>query len=379
MQVIFPLMCVFFTCKMFLSQKFATLLCALSLGLQVAYAANSFAGSNLYYAAGLYDDDRMTLLQGLSDAGMKVLRVWLDGESSSQKGTNISPFPDLEPNQICNGDESCYDDTVLERLDDFMVAAHDYGVKLLISMHSFNALEAGDVYGKEYCTGYFYEESYPQRAFDARLVHVVNHVHTTLGKPWKELSDYIFAFEAENEAMIGKDHQQWQCDRASTIKGQLGDNSGILVVTGGESWMAESVQPDFLTCDALDVISIHAYGTGDFSTSSIKNYVQQAQSAGKKLIFEEWGACYYDTSNNNCPSGSVLSSSTRNSNIAQWAGQITAAGMPWLYWQVLPNADPHYSTDYEIRIGDASWDTLKQAAQDALNAQAAFDFSAYLL
>lgn len=65
----------------------------------------------------------------------------------------------------------------------------------------------------------------------------------------------------------------------------------ILVVTGGESWMAESVQPDFLTCDALDVISIHAYGTGDFSTSSIKNYVQQAQSAGKKLIFEEWCVC----------------------------------------------------------------------------------------
>ena len=31
--------------------------------LQVARAANSFAGSNLYYAAGLYDDDRTTLLE----------------------------------------------------------------------------------------------------------------------------------------------------------------------------------------------------------------------------------------------------------------------------------------------------------------------------
>lgn len=34
-------------------------------------------------------------------------------------------------------------------------------------------------------------------------VHILNHVHTTLGQPWKTLSDYIFAFEAENEAMIG--------------------------------------------------------------------------------------------------------------------------------------------------------------------------------
>ncbi len=71
-------------------------------------------------------------------------------------------------------------------------------------MHSFNALQAGDVYGREYGTGYFYEQAYPQQAFDARLQHVMNHVHTTLGKPWKQLNDYIFAFEAENEAMIGK-------------------------------------------------------------------------------------------------------------------------------------------------------------------------------
>lgn len=354
--------------------------------LPAVQAANSFAGSNLYYAAGLYENDRTTLLEGLQSAGMKVLRVWLDGQSSSQKGTNINTFPDLEPLKICDGDASCYDDTVLERLDDFMVAAHSYGIKLLIDMHSYNALAAGDVYGRAYNKEGFYTNSDAQSAFDQRLIHVVNHVHTTLGKPWKELSDYIFGFEAENEAMIGdgqsfvQDNQGWQCDRAGTIKGQLGDNSGILILTGGESWMAESVQPDFLKCDALDVISIHAYSPGDLSTSAIQTYVKQAQSAGKKLILEEWGACYYDTSNNDCPSGSVLSSSTRNANIKNWADNISAAGLPWLYWQVLPNADPHYSTDYEIGlVNDASWSTLKSAAQAALQAEAAFDFSAYLL
>ena len=71
-------------------------------------------------------------------------------------------------------------------------------------MHSFNALEAGDVYGQEYGTGYFYQLQAPQIAFDNRLIHVINHVHTTLQKPWSELNDYIFGFEAENEAMIGK-------------------------------------------------------------------------------------------------------------------------------------------------------------------------------
>lgn len=64
--------------------------------------------------------------------------------------------------------------------------------------------------------------------------------------------------------------------------------SQILVITGGESWMDESVQPNWLTCSALDAISIHAYGTGDYATSSIQTYVQRAQAAGKRLLMEEW-------------------------------------------------------------------------------------------
>ena len=70
-------------------------------------------------------------------------------------------------------------------------------------MHSWNALSAGDVYEQAYGTSGFYTSTGAQSTFDNRLEHVLNHVHTTLGKPWKELSDYIFAFEAENEAMIG--------------------------------------------------------------------------------------------------------------------------------------------------------------------------------
>jgi hypothetical protein len=32
-------------------------------------------------------------------------------------------------------------------------------------------------------------------------------------------------------------HTDWQCDRAKTIKSVLGDDSGILVTTGGESYL----------------------------------------------------------------------------------------------------------------------------------------------
>lgn len=113
-----------------------------------------------------------------------------------------------------------FDDTVLNLLDDFMLDAKAHNIKvrihimilradadwpkLMISMHSFNALSAGDVYGALYGTGFFYEWANATSQFDNRLRHVMNHVHTSLNQPWKELSDYIFAFEAENEAMIGK-------------------------------------------------------------------------------------------------------------------------------------------------------------------------------
>ena len=44
--------------------------------------------------------------------------------------------------------------------------------------------------------------------------------------------------------------------------------------------MSESVQSAWLNCGALDVISLHAYGVGDFATSSLRPYVTEAQNAG---------------------------------------------------------------------------------------------------
>jgi len=345
-----------------------------------ASCAKNWAGSNLYYAAGLYQNEQTYLFTNLRRAGVKVLRVWLDGQPSSVKGTNIRAFPALEPHQIGQ-----YDDTVLNLYDDLMVVARSYGIKLLISMHSFNSLQAGDVYKQRFGEQGFYTNSQATQAFDNRLRHVLSHVNPKVGKPWSQCNDYIFAFEAENEAMIGlgqpfiQQHQGWQCDRAKTIRAALGNNHGILITTGGESWVDESFQPDFFSCPALDVIACHGYGVGDFNTGKLKSYVQKAQSAGKKLLFEEWGSCYYNTPNNNCPSGGVLNSGTRDYNIKTWANQIAASGIPWMYWQILPNKDPHYGEDYEIGIDDVNWQAFVTAAQAASSFDSPFDFGPWLI
>lgn len=166
---------------------------------------------------------------------------------------------------------------------------------------------------------------------------------------------------------------------AQAIKDNLKGNKDILVSTGGGAWLANSLLDGYFKCAALDVLAIHAYGVGDFSTSSLQPYVQKAQAAGKKLIMQEWGACYTTASNNNCNGGSPLASGTRDNNIKNWAGSITAAGIPWMYWQILPNEDPHQDWDYEVGINGKNWESLKAAGLAAGKASAAFDFSHYLL
>ena len=109
------------------------------------------------------------------------------------------------------------------------------------------------------------------------------------------------------------------------------------------------MQDAYFSCAALDVIAIHAYGIGDLAQSKLQPYVQKAQSAGKKLMMQEWGMCYFDTSNNNCPKGTPLSTAARDANIKKYADSISQAGIPWMYWQIIPNADPHDGYDYEVR------------------------------
>lgn len=166
---------------------------------------------------------------------------------------------------------------------------------------------------------------------------------------------------------------------AQVIKDNLNGSTDILVTTGGGSYLANSLLDGYFTCAALDVLAIHAYGVGDYETSALQSYVSRAQNAGKMLIMQEWGACYTDASNNNCNGGSPLDGGSRDANIKRWAANIDAAGIPWFYWQILPNDNPHHGWDYEVGIDHDHWEVLKQAGLDAGNAESAFDFDRWLL
>lgn len=126
------------------------------------------------------------------------------------------------------------------------------------------------------------------------------------------------------------------------------------------------MQDAFFQCDDIDIIAIHMYGTGDFSTSKLTPYVEKAQQANKMLMVQEWfvllfqfllychslikyiiitflyrGVCYHQDSSNQCKSGGGGEDPNRKSILQKFAGTLTDAGIPWLYWQAIPNADPH--------------------------------------
>ncbi|GJC94574.1 glycoside hydrolase family 5 protein [Colletotrichum higginsianum] len=360
------------------------LLGALPVFLQLALsvtclAAKSFSASNLYYAAGLNNQQQAFLLEGLQSAGVKVLRVWLDGQSGNEKGTAFEAYNGLQ------GDgPDAWDDTVLNKLDNFMARAHGYGIKLLISIHSYNALDLNrDFYGKWYGTGDFYTNNDAIRYFKTRIAHVLAHVNPNNGKTWAQSSEYIFAFEAQNEAMHPQGNPaalaSWQCTMAQSIKDNLKGNTGILVTTGGGAYLDNSLLDPYFSCSALDVLAIHAYGVNDFATSRLLPYVARARNAGKKLIMQEWGACYTNAPNHDCRGGSPLGAGTRDANIRNWAASIDAAGIPWFYWQILPNPNPHHEWDYEVGINDVNWQALKAAGLAAGRAESQFDFDRWLL
>jgi len=319
----------------------------------------------------------------------------LAGQSGQPKGTPINPYKPLEGNS-----PQSWDDTVLKRLDAFMVKAHAHNIKLLISLHSYNALEGEkDFYGQRWGTGDFYKNHEAKEHFKKRIDHVLTHKNTITGKTWAQSSDYIFAFEAQNEAMhsnvrprcplgrpwltliLQKDPDslvKWQCDMGAAIKSHLSSKGDILVSTGGGSYLATSLLDGYFSCPSLDILAIHAYGTGDFDKAALTKYVDKAKAKGKKLVMQEWGACYTNTGNNKCTYGNSIGADKRDQNIKQWAASIDSAGIPWFYWQIIPNKDPHQDWDYEVGIDDANWPALKAASLKACEAESAFDFSKWL-
>jgi len=64
--------------------------------------------------------------------------------------------------------------------------------------------------------------------------------------------------------------------------------------------------------------------------------ISKAQAANKKLIVEEWGSLY---------------GGDREGNLKYNIDQMNSYKVPWVYWQLITNEDPHQGEDYEVCLG----------------------------
>lgn len=317
--------------------------------------ANDFAGANSYFLFAVSDSDRLEVLDAMQSANMKLLRVFISVVEAGTKGSSAVAVNDLETVAVGQ-----YDDTILRLIDNLASEAHARDIKLVIAMHDRYSLGcwATDAYVGKYnlpttnCehgvpdSSIFYTNSDAIADFDNRLRHILNFQSPNFGVPWHQLSDAIFAFEVENEAMGHMDvvAPNWWCDRDTTIRNVLG-TWGIQISTGGGTDLPTSLQSQFFSCADLQIIALHDYNLDpSYVASHVDSGKSQALASGKRLLYEEFGALGSD----------------KQSQISTVVSKLISTGVPWMYWELTkPGAG---SSNYEVWTDEPSWSTLQSAS-----------------
>lgn len=150
----------------------------------------------------------------------------------------------------------------------------------------------------------------------------------------------IYRLEPENEPMGHMDYiSTWNCDRAGRIKENLPSDSSILVSTGGGIDTSKSLN-DWAewSCDRIDIVSVHDYGTTTSVTiPALQSGMSTAQDNGKKLMFGEWGA----------------SGASKAEIITDFVEALNDAQIPHMIWEIVPPGKGE--ADYEIWTSEPAW------------------------
>lgn len=79
----------------------------------------------------------------------------------------------------------------------------------------------------------------------------------------------------------------------------------------------------------ITLIPMRCSDYDNFMTSAVNS----AKASGKKLIVQEWGSLF---------------GSGRTANLQSNIQKINNYKVPWIYWQIITNPDPHQGEDYEV-------------------------------
>ncbi|KAJ1560930.1 hypothetical protein HK405_005479, partial [Cladochytrium tenue] len=281
-------------------------------------------------------------------AGYTAVRIFINTVAPNAKGSSASWVEDVEATAVGQ-----YNDTILELIDDLMVRASAYHIKLIIALHdrySLGFYESDGYYAKYASAANFYTDAAAIADFDRRIAHILSHQNAQAGNaPWSALSQYILAVEPENEpfGQMAVANADWWCGRCAAVRNQLATPS-ILVASGGGVDLPTSMDPHLLLCPAVDVIAVHNYvlGGGLATAAAIAN------AHGKRLVVEEFGSNSADPT-------------TKGAQLAAFGREAVAAGVPFFPWEVMIPGNP---SDYEFSPNDPAWGALQSVVADAQGA-----------
>ncbi|KAG4440554.1 hypothetical protein IFR05_003970 [Cadophora sp. M221] len=307
--------------------------------------SKSWAGSNNYYLHALHPEEQASYINSLKSYGTKVVRLWVTGGSDGcAKSSNTHSVP------VYESTIGQYNNGTLDALDSVLTQLHTAGIKAIISPHDANLLpptgkDTGyngiDVYGSTYkSSDAFYSSNTGKQQYDNRLASILNYRSPAFGKAWKDLSEAILAFDIQNEPMIaspGKaannDPDDWICGRAGNMKKLIGQ--GVKIATGGiggseYSGHEYNIIDKALYCSTIDILSVHGYMTQASQWAAyFPKLADQGASQGKHVMVEEWG----------------VGTDSSYDSIATQAAVFNNAGVPWLYWMIIPGKSIDESCD----------------------------------
>jgi hypothetical protein len=160
-----------------------------------ASASTSFAGSSLYFLAGLSASDQAYYIDTLASYGAKVIRIWINGlDVGCVKGSYV--LNSISEFETTVGE---YNWDTLAALDAVLAQMVVNGMKAIISVHDGNDIHDSSVSGNGcdvYCETYgtsFYSNTQAQAYYDARVKAILTYVSPSSGIAWGAWSAAILA------------------------------------------------------------------------------------------------------------------------------------------------------------------------------------------
>lgn len=321
-----------------------------------------WAGANQYDL--WYQDQKIISqqLNAMSDAGLKVLRIFLT-QRGYQSWENPQPGYTFE-NPIGN-----YQDFNLLKVDYLMSECANRSIKMIISLcNHTEGNDVDDIYVKTFGPSGVYSQPAALQAAQNRITYFLNHTNIYLNKKWKDCNEVVYAWEIDNEAgiplitisnlTVTEKHtivRNYLTTLADHLKSVDPDTRVSLGIAGYAYYYNNGHSGDDIRTlgdiPSADIYTLHYYSSTDLERW-INDNLPYCRSIGKLLFIEEFG---------NQRKAGMNKITSHYKYVAQ---TCRIKGIPWMFWRL---GYLKGENDWTITPSDSIWQVVIQPEAGLIN------------